>query len=92
MKIRTGFVSNSSSSSFVIHKSAFKNENDMSKFIDDLEKIRNAYDYRWGDSEKTFEVRGNMIFVEFNDVPKVFDIIVKYGISEDDPNVLCDYA
>ena len=79
MKIRNCFVSNSSSSSYVIHKSEFPSETSFLKVIEYLEELREDLKdefYSWGDSERTFEVDGNYLLVEtsyvFDEVHKAF--------------------
>lgn len=54
MKIRTGFVSNSSSSSFVIGK-YFMTEEQIKKFHDLIEKFDEAADLNYNDDPIEFE-------------------------------------
>ena len=89
MKVRNGFVSNSSSSSFVIHKSAFKNDSEFEEFYDKLVEVDRNVDeeyefpsYRWGDSEGKYEKYGNFIIIETFHAPKeVKDLIREYKIT-----------
>lgn len=83
MKVRIGFVSNSSSTSYVIHKSEIGEEN-FNKLIAGLEKFRigkiipfEDYEYNestdevdtgWGDSEATFTVFNNYIWFDCHNI------------------------
>lgn len=69
MKVRQCFVSNSSSSSYVIHKSEFPSEELFMKVIENLANLRDESRedfYSWGESQRTFDVEGNYLFVETN--------------------------
>lgn len=66
-KIRECFISNSSSSSYVIHKSEFPSEEAFAKVIENLDNLREELReefYSWGESERTFDEDGNYLFVE----------------------------
>ncbi|MDY0215284.1 MAG: hypothetical protein RBS24_07240 [Bacilli bacterium] len=69
MKIRKFFVSNSSSSSFVVHKSEFespKQFNDVMKELHSLEEELKDSEYRhgWGDNGRTWKIENDYILVE----------------------------
>lgn len=90
MKIRNGLVSNSSSSSFVVHKSTIGDEN-FNKLIKKLEvyrdKIENSGMYRngWGENGKTFYEDNGYVIVEcyyINDI-EFYDILKECGINKD---------
>ena len=68
-KVRFGFVSNSSSSSYIIHKSEFPSEEIFNRVIEELWVLeKDLYDDEnlgeWGDSERTFDQDGNYLMVE----------------------------
>lgn len=86
MKIRSGFVSNSSSSSFVIHTSAFDTPEEEKEFLETLERavIETAKEHgepiervAWGEDGGTFYKKGNMIYVQTyyapDSVQKLYD-------------------
>lgn len=84
MKIRTGFVSNSSSSSFIIHRGVMLN-GDWDRIIQKLEAIvfqertEDGYILSWGDSGETFDVQNNYLFVETYHAPvEVRELIAPY--------------
>jgi hypothetical protein len=90
MKIRNGFVSNSSSSSFVVHKSTIGAEN-FNKLISNLEAYRDKvenngkYKYGWGENGKTFYEDKGYVIVEcyyINDV-EFYDILKECGVNKD---------
>lgn len=88
MKVRNGFVSNSSSSSFIIHKSAFNSDSEFDKFYNEIveieEKLKDddIYSYSWGESEKTYELHGNYIDIETYHAPKeIKELLIKYKIT-----------
>ena len=103
MKIRQGFVSNSSSSSFIIHKSAFESDKDMHEFLKELNDIRYEFSLSllgdanaikryghvmWGESGQNFYTQGNFIFVEQYSAPsKLFEVLSKYNIDSKNKNV-----
>ena len=75
MKIRVGFVSNSSSSSFIIHKSAFATDKARYEFIHKLynieKKSRSEYGItRWNDCDETYSVEGDFIIVGTHYAPE----------------------
>lgn len=66
MKDRVSFVSNSSSSSFIVHKSLIGTEN-FNKLVDYLNKIEDETRDElgdWGDRGGTFERNGDWLYVE----------------------------
>jgi hypothetical protein len=78
MKVRTGFVSNSSSSSYVIHKSEFPSEESFRQVI---KEIANKEDYLkdnyyWGYEGIDFAVENGYLFLEthyvYNEIEKIF--------------------
>jgi len=90
MKTRTGFVSNSSSSSFVIAK-AYLDEEQIKglraglKAItmnDNMDPDYPGLDEGWGDSGRTWEERGEYFFIETNYVyGQISDLLKKLKIS-----------
>ena len=72
MKIRTGFVSNSSSSSFIVYTGNMSAEQ-IKKLDDTLEEIRlemnkendvdEDYDAWWGESEQTWSKEGRNFYI-----------------------------
>lgn len=97
MKIRNGFVSNSSSSSFIVHNSAFESQNQLAEFIKELTLIEkkfvdeNGYS-SWGEFDKTFNIEGNFIEIETYSAPvELFEILRKYNINNKNPNVFDFY-
>ncbi len=85
MKIRNGFVSNSSSSSFVIHKSELGDgqwvylQNYLTEYVDKNEI--NQYD-QWGDSGYTFFIQNNYLLIELYHAPDEVKNTVKKIINE----------
>lgn len=77
----------SSSSSFVIHKSEFPSEESFKKVIQQLslleeELSHKEYGSMWGESERTFEVKGNYLMVETYYVwSEVDDAFKKAGVD-----------
>lgn len=69
MKNRDGFVSNSSSSSFIVHKLVI-GETNFNKLIDFLTKLEKSEDYEdlysWGDSGETWFIKNDYIYIETN--------------------------
>lgn len=68
-KIRCCFVSNSSSSSFIIHSSAFSSKDEYYKAIDALDKLvdtlsDNDYGEEWGENGRNYSVSGDYLFIE----------------------------
>lgn len=75
MKIRAGFVSNSSSSSFIIHKHAFASDKARYEFIEKLDDVEKLYKekyniYRWNDCDETYSVEGDFIIVGTHYAPE----------------------
>lgn len=82
MKTRTGFVSNSSSSSFIIHKSTVEDWKGFLQELYDLEERQKEISGKdhiyWGDSDYTYQVDGDFIRVQYHWEPKAVDIVKKY--------------
>lgn len=88
MKIRAGFVSNSSSSSFIIHKSAFETNTKRLEFINTLENIiiktKDEYGGSWNDCGQTYSLNGDFILVGTHYAPdEVFDACDKFISNKD---------
>jgi hypothetical protein len=74
MKTRTGFVSNSSSSSFILHRKALDKEKWFDEIIEKLNKVES--DYAWNDSGETFSVDNDYLLVGISNAPsKVREIL-----------------
>ncbi len=99
MKIRQGFVSNSSSSSFIIAKAYLSSaqENGLRDALTELlQKGRQEYDLsegiepQWGENEATWSEEGKYFFIEtyyvYNDIK---DIFTKLGIKWEDGYRIC---
>lgn len=81
MKIRKGFVSNSSSSSFVVHHSEFASEEQLENILKDLSAFENKSG-DWGESARTFEYENGYLIVETNYVhDNINDIFRRNGID-----------
>jgi hypothetical protein len=90
MKFRTGFVSNSSSSSFVIAK-AYLNTEQMKglraglkaiTMSDNMDPDDDCLDEGWGDSGRTWEEQGEYFFIEYNYVyEQISDLFKKLKIN-----------
>lgn len=92
MKIRNGFVSNSSSSSFVVHVSTIGDVN-FKKLINKLsiyrDKTENNKEYLcnggWGESGRTFYEDKGYVIIEHHDVydSEFYDILKECGVNKD---------
>lgn len=87
MKIRKCFVSNSSSSSFVVHESQFespKHFNDVMKELDALEEELKDSEYKgsWGENGTTWDTENGYLYVETHYVgDKVKDAFKRAGVD-----------
>lgn len=72
MKIRTGFVSNSSSSSFIIHKRSLTTKQliQLKRRLNELDRLELGF---WDRSEKTWYESKNIIYIRCGYV--IFDIL-----------------
>jgi hypothetical protein len=69
MKIRKGFVSNSSSSSFIIAKAVI-GEEEYNKLFNLLERLDcQDEDESWGDSGQTWSAENGYLLIEVNNAP-----------------------
>lgn len=87
MKIRTGFVSNSSSSSFIIHSQAFENETCRIEFLRRLEQIEEQSTKEginsWNDCGQTYETEGDFIIIGTHNAPgEVYKLIDEYIVNK----------
>ena len=86
-KVRFGFVSNSSSSSYIIHKSEFPSEEIFNKVIESLRNLKRDLDDEetlgeWGDSGRTFDYNQNYLMVETYYVyDHIHDAFLKAGVD-----------
>jgi len=82
MKIRTGFVSNSSSSSFIISKDKVTDWKELISELKELEKLvdieRGYHASHWGDSDETYDVQNDYIFVETAHESRARDILNRH--------------
>jgi hypothetical protein len=81
MKIRNGFVSNSSSSSFIIYTPVLSKAQLSGLYSYLGEQKRNMIS--WGDSGKTYEKHGEYLFVEFNYLSDFFSMLESLNISNE---------
>lgn len=86
-KVRFGFVSNSSSSSYIIHKSEFPSEEVFQEVINELRKLEITLNNdetlgEWGDSGRTFDYNQNYLMVETYYVyGHIHDAFLKAGVD-----------
>lgn len=75
MKKRIGFVSNSSSSSFILHRKALEDEPKFDEIVNELNEIAYkqyqeiGHDPEWGDSCKNYEESNGYLLVEMHNPP-----------------------
>lgn len=84
MKVRTGFVSNSSSSSYVIHASEFPSKEVFKDVIINLTLLENSFEggFTWGESGRTFSTDGDYMIVETNyTYDAVVEAFAKAGVN-----------
>ncbi len=87
MKNRDGFVSNSSSSSFIVHKLVI-GETNFNKLIDFLTKLEKSEDYEdlysWGDSGETWFIKFvlSIIFIMFSLIKKILESDKEYKLAQ----------
>lgn len=88
MKVRSGFVSNSSSSSFVVHKSELSDEKwkqliFLLESIVENEEDEDGWLSPWNDDGTTWEISGNYIEVGWHNFPSAYRDQIKSIISTD---------
>jgi len=86
MKIRNGFVSNSSSSSFVIHKSYLTEEQvkKMKEVYNRLKDSDQTEDYIYDDNGAYFDIEPNYIKFNAYNAPKEWhDLIESLNLPKD---------
>lgn len=87
MKCRFGFVSNSSSSSFIVHKSEFPDEKSFGDVIRALEEFKEYNSTigefeEWGENGTTFDVEGDYLLVEMYYVTTdIVNLFKKCGVD-----------
>lgn len=79
MKIRSGFVSNSSSSSYIVNKDSIDDWNCFIEELENLEKrLREEDKYSWGENGETFDVQNNFVSVETHYCREAYEILKKH--------------
>jgi len=90
MRIRNGFVSNSSSSSFVLGK-YFMTPEQIKKFTEFIETEIDATDYEYDDENQGFSVDTYIYCshehyfhgdIDYHDTDKILNFLVELGVDE----------
>lgn len=92
MKIRQGFVSNSSSSSFIVNLTTCRPGKNVQDFIEKLKKLEQDYDSDYGswfggdsgrDRDDNFEIQGNFIQIGSWYAPEgLWELVEEYFTEE----------
>jgi len=91
MKIRQGFVSNSSSSSFIVSKDKVIDWKELIKELEKLEdKLKEQGKQSWGDNGETFEVQNDYISVETHYCYEAYEVLDKQVIDLEDNSYLIE--